>query len=574
MDLMNVFLGISASDGVGIGTAFVIPDETKRVIPQNNISEKEIKSEWERFISARDKISIHIEKQLKSLKSEEKIDKTQQEILETYSLMLTDPVFIDDVKKFLSKCLYNIEFVLNTKAEEYADKLRESGNEYLAERGQDIVDIFGLVINELLGIHPFDIEQIPDGAVIVANSMNPSNTIVLSKRKIAGIALTEGGISSHVAILARNYGIPAVFALNKINKQTQTGEKIIVDGTNAEIIIEPDDENLTIYEAKIIEEEKHRKALTLFRTKKAQTKDGTPFAMLANIGTPDEAKLAIKEGADGIGLFRTEFLFMSEGRQAPGATARSISEQEQFEAYKSVLEIMGDKPVTIRTLDAGGDKLIKSIDIPHTEEKNPLMGLRAIRLSLNYPQMFKTQLRALYRASVYGNLKIMLPLITSQDQVKRARALAKEVCEELESENIPFNKDTPIGIMVETAAAAITADCLAKESDFFSIGTNDLTQYTIGIDRENSSVANLYNEFHLAVLRLIQNTIDCAKRANIPISVCGEMASRTDSAMVLAGMGIRNLSMNPKQISSIKEVFSTITISELQSISHKSLNNL
>ena len=251
-----------------------------------------------------------------------------------------------------------------------------------------------------------------------------------------------------------------------------------------------------------------------------------------------------------------------------------FDEEEQFKAYKQVLQIMNGKPVTIRTLDAGGDKLINSPEIHINEEKNPLMGLRAIRLSLENPMQLKTQLRALYRASVFGNLKIMLPLITNVEQVKKTLEIAESVRNELASEKIEFNPDVPIGIMVETAAAALTADCLAKVSDFFSIGTNDLTQYTIGVDRENASVAPLYDEFHLAVLRMIQNTISEAEKAGIDVSVCGEMASRKTSALVLAGMGIRNLSMSPAMICKIKELLSKYTIKELKSISSKQLNSL
>ncbi len=265
---------------------------------------------------------------------------------------------------------------------------------------------------------------------------------------------------------------------------------------------------------------------------------------------------------------------MSQNGASFNAAARSFSEQTQLEAYKYVLETMGDKPVTIRTLDAGGDKLINSVDIPVFEEKNPLMGLRAVRLSLACPNVLKTQLRALYRAGVYGNLKIMFPLITSVDQVKQCLELIAQVKAELTAEKIPFKEDIPVGIMVETAAAAVIADCLAKVSDFFSLGTNDLTQYTLGVDRENQHVAGLYNEFNLAVLRLIQTTAHAANEANIPVSVCGEMAGRQDSIMVLGGMGIRNLSMSPKLISSTKELLSRFTIQELEAISAKHINNM
>ena len=573
MKKMNVFLGVSASTGISIGKAFVIPEAVKRVIPQFPVSISQIEQEWSRFIKAKAKISGKIQKSLEEINNESKQDKIQRELLETYLLMLDDPVFLQEVKQNLEANPFNIEYILDVKTEEYANRLRISGNAYLTERAQDICDIFGRVLNELLNIHEFNINQVPDGAVIVGRVMNPSDAIILSKRKIAGLVLTEGGTSSHVAILARNYGIPAVFGIEKITKEVHHGEKLIVDGTAGELITDPDAQTLSDYSEKIKIEQEHRAKILAFRDKPAQTKDGTRFSLMANIGTPEEAKMALEEGADGIGLFRTEFLFMQES-VTTHLHNHAMSEEKQFDAYKSVLETMQGKPVTIRTLDAGGDKVIASIDRPDGVEKNPLMGLRAIRLTLNFPKLFKTQLRALYRASVYGNLKIMLPLITNVDQIVKTKELIAEVMEELDADGIPYNKDVPVGIMVETAAAGITADCLAKISDFFSIGTNDLTQYTIGVDRENQTIANLYNEFHLAVLRLIQHTIEAAEAENIPVSVCGEMAGKTDSVLVLAGMGIRTLSMGIHNIPYVKELLSSISIAELQSISSKTLNNL
>ena len=570
---MNIILGISASSGISTGKAFVIPEQVERIIPQFPVSSSEIEKEWERFSKAKSKITDKILKQLEGLSPDSKQDKIQKELLETYLLMLDDPVFLQEVRQNLEENPFNIEYILDVKTEEYADRLRNSGNEYLTERAQDICDIFGSVLNELLNIHVFNIEQVPDGAVIVARDLSPSDAIIFTKRKIAGLALAEGGTSSHVAILARNYGIPAVFALENITKEVLQGSKLIVDGTAGEVIVSPDIQTLSDYTAKIEKELEHKEKILKFKDIPAQTKDGTRFTLLANIGTPEEAKLALDQGADGIGLFRTEFLFMQE---TTTATLRNhvMTEDEQFDAYRTVLETMKDKPVTIRTLDAGGDKIISSLELPTSQEKNPLMGLRAIRLTLNFPKLFKTQLRALYRASVYGNLKIMLPLITTTEQVVKAKELISEVQAELENEGIPFNKDVPVGIMVETAAAGITADCFAKISDFFSIGTNDLTQYTLGVDRENLLVSPLYNEFHLAVLRLIQHTIDAAESEKIPVSVCGEMAGKTDSVLILAGMGIRTLSMGINNIPYIKELLSSISIAELQSISSKSLNNL
>ena len=572
---MNVLFGLSASGGIGIGRAFIIPETEKRIISSKKIKDEEKPKQLVRFERSLSKIVAQISEQLEIVKN----DKTQSEIFETYFLMLNDPEFLGEVRKTFEASNFSIEYVLNQKTEEYANKLRSSGNAYLAERAEDICDIFGRVLNDLLDFHPFNIENIPDDVVIIAKSMAPSDTVILSKRRIAGIALTDGGVSSHVGILARNYGIPAVFDIDNILDEISNDSLIIVDGDTGEVIDDPDDYTLSDYKKKIEIAKEHAERLKKFRDIPAKTKDGELFHLMANIGTVDEAKIAQKEGADGIGLFRTEFLFMSESNKNMGSAHSKIaafSEESQFNAYKTVLETMNGKPVTIRTLDAGGDKIISALDISHStsEEKNPLMGLRAIRLTLANPQLLRTQFRALYRASVYGNLKIMLPLITSVDQVEESLAIAAKVREELKSENIPFNPSVPIGVMIETAAAAMISDCLAKVSDFFSIGTNDLTQYTIGVDRENSLVAPLYDEFHLAVLRLLDKTISNAHTAAIDVSVCGEMASRPESAMVLAGMGVRTLSMSPKLITKIKELLSKISMEELKAISSKRLNSL
>lgn len=572
---MEVFLGVSAADGAGIGSAFLIPDQIKRAIPQTKISKEDIEEGWERFTSAKTAVAEDITEKLSKLPAG-KSTAIQREIFEAYILMLSDPVFLKEVRTEYETTLFNIEYTLNFKSEEYAARLRNAGNDYLAERAQDITDIFGRVLDEMLGIHTFDINEVPDGSVIIASSLSPTETIILSKRKIAGLALTEGGISSHVVILARNYGIPTVVGLHgtSLRKKVQNGQMVIVDAECAELLADPDEETIAQYRKTIEIRRKEQEFLTEYLDKPALTKDGERFTLYANIGSPEEAETALKAGADGIGLFRTEFLYMAKADTSHHAAARSFNEDEQFEAYKHVLTVMKDKPVTIRTLDAGGDKLINSVDIPSFNEKNPLMGMRAIRLSLAYPQVLKTQLRALYRASVYGKLRIMLPLITSAEQVEQSLVIVDEVKKELAAEHIPFDDKVPVGIMIETAAAALTSDCLAKTSDFFSLGTNDLTQYTLGVDRENSNVSGLYDEFNLAVLRLIAITITNAKKYGINLSVCGEMAGRHDSILVLGGLGIRSLSMSPNLISRTKHLLSQFTVAELQAISSKRLNKL
>ena len=562
---MNIILGISAAGGIGIGQAFVIPEDQQRIIPNESLRDDQLDDEWKRLETSISRVQQQFAKELSALEK----GNVQRVIFETYQMMLSDPVFIGEVKQDFYEKQVSIESVLDYKYKEYAQRLRNSGNDYLAERAKDIEDIFAQVLDDLTGYHPFNIEQVKDGSVIVARNLKTNDTIILSKRKIAGIVLTEGGISSHVAILAKSFGIPAVVGVEDVAKHFTTGEKVIVDGNAGKAITSPDQHTLTDYQIKIEEENKNLLELQKLKDIPAQTEDGTRFYLYANIGTVEEAVMAQEAGADGIGLFRTEFLFMDKINN--NKSTSSVSEEEQFQSYKQVLQIMGDKPVTIRTLDAGGDKFINTKDNVENSEKNPLMGLRAIRLSLYNPQLLRTQLRALYRASVYGNLRIMLPLITEQSQIETILGIADNIKLELKSQNIPYKDDVPIGIMVETAAAAICADCLAPSSKFFSIGTNDLTQYILGIDRENAAVAPLYNEFHLAVLRMIKNTINCAAAANIPVSVCGEMAGRKESAIILAGMGIRSLSMTPKQIPVIKKTLSQFTRQELENLCRRSL---
>lgn len=374
---MNVLFGISASSGIGIGRAFVIPESEKRIISSKKIKAEEKPKQLVRFEKSLAKVTGQIVEQLEAVKD----DKVQSEIFETYFLMLNDPEFLGDVRKTFEESNYSIEYVLNQKTEEYADRLRSSGNAYLAERAEDICDIFGRVINELLDFHPFNIESVPDDCVIVAKSMNPSDTVILSKRKIAGIALTDGGVSSHVGILARNYGIPAVFNIDNILGEIKNDSMLIVDGYSGEILDSPDEKTLKDYQTKIDIAKAHAEKLKRFRDIPATTSDGEKFLLMANIGTVDEARVAMEEGADGIGLFRTEFLFMSEANSAMGAAHSKVAaftEENQFNAYKRVLETMRGKPVTIRTLDAGGDKIISTLEVQHStsEEKNPLMGLR------------------------------------------------------------------------------------------------------------------------------------------------------------------------------------------------------
>ena len=562
---MEILSGKAAAKGTGIGTAFVIPEPVKRTIPRHTRPENALEKEWTLFTDSKETVLNRLCNLLNSLSKTEQNDVLQRQVFEAYVLMLQDEFFIKEIKTFYEANEFNIFHSVDLKTKEYAEKLKQSNDEYLSQRAADILDVYSMVLDEMLDIHPFDINTVPDNSIIAADSLSSADTIILSKRKIKGLILNETGENSHVIILARSYGIPAIIGIENISKKIKTGETVIIDTNDSKIIISPEKTVIEEYKQKLQEEQKHHEELKQYLNKPAVTKDGTKFTLLANIGTIEEAELAKENNADGIGLFRTEFLFMERTDLPATDQNRKINEDEQFEIYKQVLKIMGNKPVTIRTLDAGGDKIIKSQNIPSIEEKNPLMGLRAVRLTLKYPSLLKTQLRALYRASVFGNLKIMFPLITHYSQLEECMKIINEVKAELKKENIKYN-DVPVGIMIETASAALTSDSLSRLSDFFSIGTNDLTQYTLAVDRENQSVSNLYNELDPAVLKLIKMTVTSAKDAGIELCVCGEMAGKKNCIMILGGMGIRTLSLSPNLIFETKEFLSKTDISEMEKL--------
>ena len=558
---METYKGLSASEGIGIGEVFLVPPPAPRLIPQYKIQEADVDAEWQRLEAAVEKVQQRLKEQSATA------DSQYAAILETYMVMLMDVEFLSQVKSLLIKSLQNIEIVLQKKASEMAEILRGAGDAYLAERAQDITDVFNQVVDELLGYKPFDYDLVPENTVVVANSVSPADAVSLFKKQLRGLVACEGGVSSHLAILARNHRLPAVLGIKSITDKLESGQQVIVDGTEGFVIVQPDEKTLKKYHKSEVAKQKEEKILSKLKNKLASTKDGVAFTLLANIGSPEEAQRALDEGAEGIGLFRTEFLFMGavqDARKTGSSGMQSVSEAAQLEAYQQVLETMGNRPVVIRTLDAGGDKLIKEAGFDSEPEQNPLLGRRAIRLTLANKPLFKRQLRALYRAGVYGNLRIMIPMVTHLSQIKETLEIIREAKKELKQEGLAFNPDVPVGIMVETAAAAVSADIFARYSDFFSIGTNDLTQYVLGIDRENPSVAELYDDKNVAVLRLIKNIVGSADKAGISVSVCGEMAGTPDSALLLAGMGVRTLSMSPVRIGAVKKALASHSITELE----------
>ena len=559
---MRIFQGISASTGIAIGNAFVISKKEQHTIPKVQITEDERVPGWNRFEKSIETVVDYYKNLIDTENSE------QEAVIQTYLLMLSDTDFLNQIKKEYDISNFNVEHIISKKITETTTQLRAVGDEYLSERAQDIEEVFEKVLFNMLGYASVGIETVPADAIVVAENLMPSEAMQLFRKKIKALVLQEGGVSSHISILARTYGIPSVFGVENPTAGIETGNIVVVDATKSLVIVEPDKTIRNDYQTKQENAEKRNRELATFVTQKAQTKDGVPVIIYANIGTVEDAYLAKDEGAEGIGLFRTEFMFME------AAEKNSIlDEEEQFNAYKTVLQIMGDKSVTIRTLDAGGDKIINLKGMPGIEEKNPLLGCRAIRFCLQQKEIFKTQLRALYRAGIYGNLKILLPMITSSEQVDETKKLISEVKEELLKEGKSFKDDIPLGVMIETPAAAIISDYLADRCDFFSIGSNDLTQYINAVDRENTDVAHLYDELHPAVLRMIKHSVLSASQSDIPISVCGEMAGREESLKCLIGMGIRAISVSPKLISEVKQILSKYSEAEMHEVSEIHLLN-
>lgn len=559
---MRIFQGISASTGIAIGQAFVISKKEQHTIPKVKITEDERLPGWNRFEKSIETVVDYY----KNLVDTENAE--QEAVIQTYLLMLSDTDFLNQIKKEYDSSDFNVEHIISKKITETTTQLRAVGDEYLSERAQDIEDVFEKVLFNMLGYASEGIESVPADAIVVSENLMPSEAMQLFRKKIKALVLQEGGVSSHISILARTYGVPSVFGVENPTSGIETGNTVVVDATKSLVIVEPDITIRNDYQTKQENAEKRNKELATFVTQKAQTKDGVPIIIFANIGTVEDAYLAKEEGAEGIGLFRTEFMFMEAAEKN-----NILDEEEQFNAYKTVLQIMGDKSVTIRTLDAGGDKIINLKGMPGIEEKNPLLGCRAIRFCLQQKEIFKTQLRALYRAGIYGNLKILLPMITSPAQVDETRRLISEVKEELLKEGKSFKDDIPLGVMIETPAAAIISDYLADRCDFFSIGSNDLTQYINAVDRENTDVAHLYDELHPAVLRMIKHSVLSASQSDIPISVCGEMAGREESLKCLIGMGIRSISVSPKLISEVKQILSKFTEKEMHESSEIYLLN-
>jgi phosphotransferase system enzyme I (PtsI) len=551
IELMKDFHGISASPGIVISRAFLYNEENF-IVPRYSITEPQIEAEIERYQNAIQSAS----EELSDLKQKITKEYSQEEarFLDSHILMLHDPMFKDQVFDKLAKELLNVEWIVQSVIQDLVATLNNSGDLYLRERSMDMDDVSKRIINNLMMRQRISLADLSEEVIVVTPDLLPSDTLLMNKRMVKGIVTDAGGRTSHTAILARSFGIPAVLGLRRITREVRDGDLLIIDGLKGIVYVDPDEETLGRY--KKIQQEYLKRESEMFNlsTLPSETRDGKLIQLKANIEIAEELDSVHAFNAAGIGLFRSEFLIMQSGQEK--------DEELQFNVYKTVLEGMNGFPVTIRTLDVGGDKLIS--EIAQKNEKNPLLGWRAIRFCLERVDIFKIQLRAILRASVAGPVRIMFPMISGIEEFEKALAILKDVKSELDDQGIAYASDIPVGCMIEVPSAAMTSDILARKADFFSIGTNDLIQYTIAVDRGNEKINSMYEPFHPAVLRLIRMVVENAHNAGIPVGMCGEMAGDPMAAVILMGLGLDELSMSAFGIPEIKRIIRSTTILEAE----------
>ncbi|MGX1981631.1 phosphoenolpyruvate--protein phosphotransferase [Thermolongibacillus altinsuensis] len=530
---MKRIQGIAASSGIAIAKAYRLehPDLT---VEKKTIAEPA--EEVARFEAAIAKAK----EELEAIKAHalKELGEDKAAIFSAHLLVLSDPELLNAVKEKIENEQINAEYALHEVATMFVAMFEAMDNEYMKERAADIRDVTKRVLAHLLGVTISNPSMISEEVIIVAEDLTPSDTAQLNRKYVKGFTTDIGGRTSHSAIMARSMEIPAVVGTKAVTAEIQNGDIVIIDGLDGEVIVNPSAEVIAEYEKKRDKFAAQKAEWAKLVNEPTMTSDGHHVELAANIGTPNDVEGVLNNGAEGIGLYRTEFLYMGR-EQLP-------TEEEQFEAYKTVLERMEGKPVVVRTLDIGGDKELPYLDLP--KEMNPFLGFRAIRLCLDMQDMFRTQLRALLRASVYGNLKIMFPMIATLDEFRQAKAILLEEKEKLIAEGIAVSDDIEVGMMVEIPAAAVLADQFAKEVDFFSIGTNDLIQYTMAADRMNERVSYLYQPYNPAILRLISNVIDAAHKEGKWVGMCGEMAGEELAVPILLAFGLDEFSMSATSI--------------------------
>ena len=550
--------GTNASSGIGIGNA-VIVEEKELVIKREAVADTA--AEVERFKGALEKTLKKTEELAADLAT--RVGEKEAEIMQGHMMLLMDPMLTGEIETAITGEGICAEYAIEQVCTTYADMFAAMDDELMQQRATDMRDIKTRMQRELLGIESVDIASLPAGSILVAKDLTPSMTAGINPEHVTGIVTELGGKTSHSAILARALEIPAVVAVPDLMNQVHNGHVIVLDGSEGLVYVDPDQEVVDEFSAKREKFLKEKQELEQYIGKQTVTKDGVHIELVANIGKPEDLEKVLQYDGEGVGLFRTEFLFMDR-------TAMP-TEEEQFEAYKAVAEGLKGKPVIIRTLDIGGDKEIPYMGL--TKDENPFLGYRAIRFCLDRKEdVYKPQLRALLRASAYGNIKIMVPMVTCIEELREAKALIEEIKKELDEKNIPYKKNIEVGIMVETAAASLMADVFAKEAAFFSIGTNDLTQYTMSVDRGNDKVSYLYSTFNPAVLRSIKRIITCGREAGIMVGMCGEAASDPLMIPLLLAFGLNEFSMSASAILYARKLITSYSIGELQAVADKAMS--
>lgn len=553
-----MFKGTSASAGIGIGKVAVV-EEVQLVIKKETVSNPQ--AELERFKAA----LMQSIKETGALAADlaTRVGEKEAEILNGHLMLLSDPMLTGEIESAITNEGINSEYAIEQTCNTYADMFASMGDELMQQRATDMRDIKTRMQKVLMGVESVDIASLPAGTVIVAKDLTPSMTAGINPQNVTGIVTELGGRTSHSAILARALEIPAVVAVTDFLNNVKNGDQVVLDGSDGTVYVNPDPAVMGEYEAKRDAFLKEKKELEQYIGKPTVTRDGVHVELVANIGKPEDVDKVLQYDGEGVGLFRTEFLFMDRNAMP--------TEDEQFEAYKKVAVAMKGKPVIIRTLDIGGDKEIPYMGLE--KDENPFLGYRAVRFCLDRKEdVYKPQLRALLRASAFGNIKIMVPLVTCIDELRQVKAIIEELKAELDSCHVPYNKDIQVGIMVETAAASLIADIFAKEADFFSIGTNDLTQYTMSVDRGNDKISYLYSPLNPAVLRSIKRIIACGREAGIMVGMCGEAASDPMMIPLLLAFGLNEFSMSASAILKSRKLITSYSTEELQAVADKAMS--
>ena len=547
-----MLVGKGISEGIGLGKTVILKENELKIEKQKI---EDISAEKQQIYDAVKEVESEIEKLIQN------IDGAEKEIMQAYLMILQDPSLIQETIKIIEQDKCNSAYAVENGLNQIIKTFEEMDDPYMAARSRDIEDMKKRILEKLLKIEEIDLSKLPENTILVAKELSTSDTAKMNLKNISGIITEIGGVNSHMAIIARTNEIPAVVGIKHIFENIKENDYIALNGATGEIFLNPTQEKIEELTKNQENIKQEKQELEKYKNKKAITKDGHQVELLANIGGPQDIQIVIDNTAEGVGLLRSEFLYM-DAKDFP-------SEEEQFEAYKKIAESLENKRLVIRTLDIGGDKDLKYMKLP--KEENPFLGYRAIRIYLDNVDLFKVQLRAILRASSYGNVAIMLPMISSIEELRKSKEIIEEVKQELKEKNIKFNENIEVGIMVEIPSSAVLAEEFAKECDFFSIGTNDLIQYTIAVERGNEKLANLYSHFNPAVIRLIKSAIDGAHKNGILCGMCGEAAGDVRFIPLLVGLGLDEFSMNANKILKVRKLITDLDFEECKQLANKVL---